>query len=91
LVLERSWVKWLSWKLSSPVRTYLRCILGSISVFLWVCRRVGMVPWYLVDRLTRSMCMPYVQPCAWVGGLLMVTLGVVVRVIGGAIGSSEYH
>ena len=37
------------------------------------------------------MYIPHVQPLVYVGVLLMVTLVVVDGVIGGAIGSPEYH
>jgi hypothetical protein len=74
-----------------PMRMYLRCILYSISAWVWVCRIMGMVPWYMVYRLTSSTCIPHVHPSVWEGMLLMATLGMVVRVFGGAIGSPEYH
>ena len=47
---------------SSPVITYLRWDRESDSACYWVCARVGMRPWYMVVRLVRSMCMPYVHP-----------------------------
>ena len=75
----------------SLVRTYRIRILNSISAWVWVCHRMGLLPWYMMGRLTSSMCMPHVQPSAWEGVLLMVTLGVIDRVIGGAIGIPEYR
>ncbi len=70
----------------------MRYILNSISEWTWVCRRIGMVPWYMVNRLTSSMCMSHVQPFVWEGMLSMVPLDMIVQVIGGPIdGSLEYH
>ena len=47
---------------SSPVRTYFRCDLDSISAWCWVWLRVGMRPWYMVVKFMRSMCRPQVHP-----------------------------
>ena len=56
-----------------------------------MCRRTGIVPWCIVHRLTSSMYMPHVHLFVWEGVILMITFCVVVRVIGGAIGSPECH
>jgi hypothetical protein len=47
---------------SSPVSRYFRWDLESSSACCWACVRVGIRPWYIVARFTRSMCMPQVQP-----------------------------
>ena len=56
-----------------------------------VCVRVGMRPWYMVVRLIRSMCVPYVHPSVCRGVLWMLVSGVSRRRSGGDISSPEYH
>ena len=76
---------------SSPVSMYFRWDLDNASACCWVCVRVGMRPWYIVARFTRSMCIPHVQPlvcwgllCTWVSGFCF-------RRSEGAISSPVYH
>ena len=49
---QMSWVTGVS---SSSVRTYFRCDRASISAWSWVCRKVGIRPWYMMERLMSSM------------------------------------
>ena len=76
---------------SSPVSRYLRWDLESSSACCWVCVRVGIRPWYIVARFTRSMCIPHVQPSVCWGVLCMWVFGVLLRRSGGAISSPVYH
>ncbi len=76
---------------SSPVSTYFRWDLDNASACCWVCVSVGMHPWYIVARLTRSMCRPHVQPSVCLGILCICVSGVSSRRIRGAISSPVYH
>ena len=76
---------------SSPVSKYLRWALESTFACCWVCVRVGIRPWYIVARLTRSICMPHVQPSVCWGVLCMWVSGSSLFSRGGAISSPVYH
>jgi hypothetical protein len=65
--------------------------MARVYAFCWVCLRVGMVPWYIVVRLTRSMCRPQLHPSVCRGVLLKMTWGVACCRSRGAMGSPVYH
>jgi hypothetical protein len=52
---------------------------------------VGMRPWYIVVRLSRSMCIPHVQTSVCWGVLWIWVAGVACWRNGGAVSSPEYH
>ncbi len=76
---------------SSPVRTYFRCDLASVSAWCWAWLRVGMCPWYMVVRFMRSMRRPQAQPSVCWEVLWMWIFGVSCLSIGGAMSSPVYH
>ena len=51
----------------SPVRAYRSWQRCSCSACVCVCVKVGKVPWYMLVRVTRSMCMEQVQWSVWRG------------------------